>query len=146
MEKFEILSLVAVIFLLATPMVSYAETGQECAANCVNKCSVFGSGKTYETCLENCLKGCYGNPPQKRSEINSSKFFAEVNTENENMITNVVVASAKRRDGSACSGNGECSSGVCEGGSCCTAHGDPCNLASHCCGHPSQGCTNGTCP
>ena len=54
--------------------------------------------------------------------------------------------SAKGGDGAACYNNDECKSGVCEGGSCCTAQGDPCNEYSHCCGHPSQGCTNGTCP
>ena len=51
----------------------------------------------------------------------------------------------KGNDGAACSSNDECK-GVCEGGSCCTKYGDPCNSTSHCCGHPSQGCTNGTCP
>lgn len=48
------------------------------------------------------------------------------------------------RDGAACSNNDECSSGVCEGGSCCTNYGDSCDSSSHCCGH--QSCTNGTCP
>jgi len=49
----------------------------------------------------------------------------------------------KGNDGAACSSNDECK-GVCEGGSCCTNYGDPCNSSSHCCGH--QSCTDGTCP
>lgn len=51
----------------------------------------------------------------------------------------------KGRDGAACSDDDECQH-VCEGGSCCTDYGDPCDSNSHCCGHPSQGCTNGKCP
>lgn len=50
----------------------------------------------------------------------------------------------KGSDGAACSGSDECSSGVCEGGSCCTNYGDTCSSSSHCCGH--QNCNNGTCP
>jgi hypothetical protein len=61
-EKLKMFSVVAVIFLLTIPMVSYAETGQKCALDCVNKCSPLGSGKEYATCLENCLKGCYDKP------------------------------------------------------------------------------------
>ncbi|MFH1532291.1 MAG: hypothetical protein ABIK09_16315 [Pseudomonadota bacterium] len=53
-------------------------------------------------------------------------------------------ARAKGRDGAACSSNDECESNVCEGGSCCTAHGAPCDSASHCCGH--QSCTSDKCP
>lgn len=60
--------------------------------------------------------------------------------------TTTTTSPTKGRDGAACSDNDECKSGVCEGGSCCTASGDPCNEYSHCCGHPSQGCTDGTCP
>lgn len=48
-------------------------------------------------------------------------------------------------DGAACSDNSECNSGVCEGGSCCTAHGAACNSTSHCCGHQSCG-EDGKCP
>ena len=55
-------------------------------------------------------------------------------------------SSEKGGDGTACYNNDECKSGVCEGGSCCTAQGNPCDEYSHCCGHPFQGCTNGTCP
>jgi len=53
---------------------------------------------------------------------------------------------AKKSDGGACSNNDECKSGTCEGGSCCTDSGDSCDSSSHCCGHPSQGCTDGKCP
>lgn len=49
----------------------------------------------------------------------------------------------KGNDGAACSSNDECK-GVCEGGSCCTNYGDPCDATSHCCGH--QSCTDGKCP
>jgi hypothetical protein len=107
MKKLKMFSVVAVIFLLAIPVVSYAETGQECASDCVNKCAPLGSGKEYATCLENCLKGCYdkptgipevppptpANPPKTKSENNSSKPSAEAGTEKESMITNIVVAS-----------------------------------------------------
>ncbi len=51
---------------------------------------------------------------------------------------------ARGADGAACSSGDECQSGTCEGGSCCTAHGDACDSSSHCCGH--QSCTSGTCP
>ncbi len=50
----------------------------------------------------------------------------------------------KGGDGAACSSGDECNSGTCEGGSCCTAHGDTCDSTSHCCGH--QSCTDGSCP
>ena len=51
----------------------------------------------------------------------------------------------KGGDGAACSCNDECSSNVCEGGSCCTDYGDPCDSSSHCCGHQSCG-SDGRCP
>jgi len=63
-----------------------------------------------------------------------------------NKSTKTTAARSKGRDGAACSSNDECKGDVCEGGSCCTAHGSSCDSNSHCCGHPSQGCTNGTCP
>lgn len=47
-------------------------------------------------------------------------------------------------DGAACSSDDECSSKVCEGGSCCTDYGASCDSSSHCCGH--QSCINGACP
>jgi hypothetical protein len=56
----------------------------------------------------------------------------------------------KGRDGAACSGDDECQSGTCEGGSCCTDHDATCTSSSHCCGHQScnipAGETSGTCP
>lgn len=49
--------------------------------------------------------------------------------------------------GSACSTSSECgSSENCEGGSCCVKSGSSCTGLGYCCGHPSQGCVNGTCP
>ncbi len=57
--------------------------------------------------------------------------------------SSTMFAANKGRDGAACSGNSECIH-VCEGGSCCTNYGDPCNSSSHCCGH--QSCNNGKCP
>lgn len=49
--------------------------------------------------------------------------------------------------GSSCSSNDECESGEkCEGGSCCVKSGESCSGLGYCCGHPSQGCVNGTCP
>jgi hypothetical protein len=51
---------------------------------------------------------------------------------------------AKGGDGAACSSDEECTSGKCEGGSCCTKHEDPCDSSSHCCGH--QSCVDGKCP
>ena len=56
------------------------------------------------------------------------------------------ISAKESNDGVACSNNNECKSGVCEGGSCCTDHGVSCSSTSHCCGHPSQGCTNNICP
>lgn len=58
--------------------------------------------------------------------------------------TSAAASSSKGRDGAACSGNDECQSDVCEGGSCCTDYGASCDESSHCCGH--QSCTNGFCP
>ncbi len=52
---------------------------------------------------------------------------------------------ANSPDGAACSSDSDCQSGKCEGGSCCTKHGDTCDSSSHCCGHQSCG-TDGTCP
>ncbi len=51
--------------------------------------------------------------------------------------------------GSACSSDSECDTGSgekCEGGSCCVKSGQSCTGLGYCCGHPSQGCVNGTCP
>jgi hypothetical protein len=59
--------------------------------------------------------------------------------------TTVVAGDTKGRDGAACSSNSECKSDTCEGGSCCTDHGNTCDSASHCCGHQSCG-TDGKCP
>ena len=58
--------------------------------------------------------------------------------------TTTETLSTKGSDGAACSNNDECNSNVCEGGSCCTAHGASCDETSHCCGH--QSCTDGKCP
>jgi len=71
---------------------------------------------------------------------------ASVITDNNGVHNPIIIAgsSTKGRDGAACSSNDECKSDVCEGGSCCTAHGASCDSASHCCGH--QSCSNGTCP
>jgi len=47
--------------VLAVPMVSYAETAQECASNCVERCSGGGTNKDddiYRNCLDSCLAGC----------------------------------------------------------------------------------------
>jgi hypothetical protein len=50
--------------------------------------------------------------------------------------------------GAACSTNADCGSSdeKCEGGSCCVESGSPCSGLGYCCGHPSQGCVDGTCP
>jgi hypothetical protein len=50
--------------------------------------------------------------------------------------------------GAACSTDSECKSGTekCEAGSCCVRKDQPCTGLGYCCGHPSQGCVNGTCP
>jgi len=56
----------------------------------------------------------------------------------------IVASRSTGRDGAACSSDDECSSNVCEGGSCCTDYGASCDSTSHCCGH--QSCINGTCP
>jgi hypothetical protein len=54
-------------------------------------------------------------------------------------------STSKSSDGAACSSNDECSSKVCEGGSCCTDYGATCDSSSHCCGHQSCG-SDGKCP
>ena len=49
--------------------------------------------------------------------------------------------------GASCSKDDPCASGEnCEGGSCCVPSGSSCSGLGYCCGHPSQGCVNGTCP
>jgi hypothetical protein len=62
-----------------------------------------------------------------------------------NYDVNTSTGTSKSGDGAACSSNSDCSSNVCEGGSCCTNYGDPCDSSSHCCGHQSCG-SNGRCP
>ncbi len=57
----------------------------------------------------------------------------------------IVASDTKGRDGAACSSGSECKSGTCEGGSCCTDHGETCDSASHCCGHQSCG-SDSKCP
>lgn len=51
----------ALVVLLAIPMVSYAETGQECASNCSSQCNPLRSGPDWASCMENCLKGAMTN-------------------------------------------------------------------------------------
>jgi hypothetical protein len=58
---------------------------------------------------------------------------------------NTSTSTTKGGDGAACSSNDECSSNVCEGGSCCTDYGATCDSSSHCCGHQSCG-SDGKCP
>ncbi|MRR54878.1 MAG: hypothetical protein EG822_10270 [Deltaproteobacteria bacterium] len=64
---------------------------------------------------------------------------------NYDVDTSTSTSTRKGGDGAACSSNDECSSNVCEGGSCCTNYGDPCDSTSHCCGHQSCG-SDGRCP
>lgn len=59
--------------------------------------------------------------------------------------TSSTTSTSKGGDGAACSSNDECTSNVCEGGSCCTDHGATCDSGSHCCGHQSCG-SDGRCP
>ena len=73
--------LMVFVVLLAVPMASYAETGEECAANCVDECIPLGSGQEYATCLLNCLKGCFDKPtpvpdvpPPQPAESSQEKF------------------------------------------------------------------------
>lgn len=105
MKKFAMFSAVAIIFLLAVPMMSYAETGEKCAADCVDKCSSLGSGKEYATCLENCLNGCYDKPTgipevppptpvdtsMEKSDLNSLKSSTEAGTE---IMSDVMIIAA----------------------------------------------------
>lgn len=62
MKKLKMFFVVTVIFLLTIPIVSYAETGQECASNCSRQCESLGSGPAWASCIENCLKGCMDKP------------------------------------------------------------------------------------
>jgi len=118
-------------FLLSAGTPVYAETADECASRCVYTCSSqCGQDDTcYVNCLNPCVERCHGLP----TDIPEAPAPSPASN------------SSKKGDGAACSSDDECK-GECEGGSCCTPTGDPCNEYSHCCGHPSQGCTNGTCP
>ena len=99
MKELKMFSVVAVMFLLAIPMVSYAETGQKCASNCVETCSDGGRNKNdnaYKNCLSNCLKGCYDkpigipevppptpvNPSKTKSDAEVQKAFTLSSSEN----------------------------------------------------------------
>lgn len=80
MKELALFSSVVVVFLLAIPLLSYAETGQECASNCSSQCDGLGSGPDWASCIENCLKGCYDKqtgtseaPPPTKSKINTGK-------------------------------------------------------------------------
>lgn len=95
------------VAVLAVPMVSHAETAQECASNCVEQCSGGGTVKDddiYKNCLHSCLNGCYGKPTgvpdvppptpvpsSSKSGLDSSMLCAEMETESTGKI---VVASA----------------------------------------------------
>ena len=169
MKKLMALCVVAVLCAFAMAVTVHAESGQKCASDCVNKCAPKGSGKDYQTCLDNCLGGCYDKPtgippvpeptpvkPTKKSKNDlaptpamvasagapADRPVAAANPFDVNKST--TTASRKGGDGAACSTNEECRSNTCEGGSCCTAHGAPCDSSSHCCGY--QSCTNGKCP
>jgi len=85
---------------------------------------------------------CAKVPGQKGFTVETSSIIA--GNYDVNKSTTTTASRSKGRDGAACSSNDECKSDVCEGGSCCTAHGASCDSASHCCGH--QSCSNGTCP
>jgi hypothetical protein len=81
---------------LVLPIVSYAETAQEYASDCVNQCQSLGSGKEYAACVQNCLQECYDKPSdvsdvpppqsaypqQEKTENNTSIILAQ----NENYI------------------------------------------------------------
>lgn len=78
------LCLVTVLALLALPAVCYAESGQQCASNCVYGCEHLGSGQEYATCLQNCLKGCYDKPtgvpdvpPPSRGSLGTTRLYAK---------------------------------------------------------------------
>jgi hypothetical protein len=80
------------------------------------------------------LPGAQQNLTFEKILITAGNYDVETSTE-----------TSKSGDGAACSSKSDCSSNVCEGGSCCTNYGDPCNSSSHCCGH--QGCgSDGYCP
>lgn len=90
-----------------------------------------------------CLSGIShaGDLPGTQQDFTFEKLLITAS----NYDVDTSTSTKKGGDGAACSGNDECSSSVCEGGSCCTDYGDPCDSSSHCCGHQSCG-NNGRCP
>lgn len=102
MERIMFLMLFVVLPII--PMVSYAETGQECASDCVETCSVGGTNKDdnlYKNCLSNCLKGCMdkdtgipevppptpADPSKTKSDTEVQKAFTFCSSENYQEIT-----------------------------------------------------------
>lgn len=84
MRSTSTLCLVMVLALLALSAVCNAESGQQCASNCVSGCEHLGSGKEYATCLQNCLKGCYDKPtgvpdvpPPSRGSVDATGVYAK---------------------------------------------------------------------
>lgn len=83
MKKKVFYFMLGIIFLLSADAAVYAETGQKCAEDCVEKCSPLGSGKEYADCLYDCLEGCYDKPtgipdvppPQPANPSGSSSGF-----------------------------------------------------------------------
>lgn len=90
-----------------------------------------------------CLGGIShaGDLPGTQQDVSFDKVFVTASNYDVNQST----STSKSGDGAACSSNDECSSSVCEGGSCCTDYGATCDSSTHCCGHQSCG-SDGKCP
>lgn len=84
---------------------------------------------------------CAGGTPGTQEGFTFEKILITAG----NYDVNTSTSTTKGGDGAACSSNDECSSTVCEGGSCCTDYGSSCDSSSHCCGHQSCG-SDGKCP
>lgn len=90
MKRLEVISLAVAAFILAIPMVSHAESAQQCASACVETCSGGGAQRdddAYKNCLHKCLEGCKDKdsgipdvpPPtpveRRQSESKSNEFI-----------------------------------------------------------------------
>ncbi len=123
MKKLLLFLVVAVMFLLATPILSYAESGQECASNCSDQCDYLGSGPEWAACTESCLKGCMDedtgipdvppptpvDPSESKLDLNSSGTCVAFGSEKETVVANanIMVASSSDDLDQACYAGGE---------------------------------------
>ncbi len=102
----KIMFLITLIALLVAPIVSYAETKEECESKCIDLCHNWYNDEDFNGCMRVCMAQCKPGKPTgshnllvpSKSDLNNSKTCAEVEANEEIDITNLVFASLSDND------------------------------------------------